>query len=324
MVKIKNINTLSGIIEDLEIEGSDSQVIDCEGKLILLPTLIDLHNCFKITDWSKHAQSALAGGMTCLFNLPTKTFTLNDLQKKNHLIDEQLKKVNIPLRYHFYIEDDPDHFETIGRAKNEAYAIKTTFQSFNSAHLARLDSLFRIAAQENMIIVLDIKEAVENRTSEDLLTLALELAQKYNTALFFLHISTDEELALIRSAKNEGMLIYTETTPQYLFFSKKEKPTALLNAIQDGTIDTIGSGNVPIHNVLPFLLNAVNTGDLSLEQIVKLTRIHPEEIFNLPHNQDKVLVDLHLTKKETSTGIELTGWPIYTILRGTAYPTGVL
>lgn len=92
---------------------------------------------------------------------------------------------------------------------------------------------------------------------------ALELAVKYGTRLHILHVSTKEEAAMIRDAKKANPEITAETSANYLWFSDKDytrmagtlkcNPAvkspddrdALIEALADGTIDTIGSDHAP-------------------------------------------------------------------------------
>jgi len=159
--------------------------------------------------------------------------------------------------------------------------------------------------------------------------------------------------------------VFAETTPHHLFLSdqmyahlhgravvnpplrNKSHHDALWQAIQDGVIDTIGSDHAPhklsekempyglcpsgmpgIETTLPLLLNAHNEGHLSLEKIISLTHDNPRTIFNLPTNDDIVLVDLQKSmvvnneKLKTKCawsafdGMTLQGWPVYTIVKG--------
>jgi len=129
-----------------------------------------------------------------------------------------------------------------------------------------------------------------------------------------------------------------------------EDRQALLDAIQDGTIDTIGSDHAPhtideksqdypkspsgvpgIETTLPLLLNAYNQEVLSLEKIIALTHGRICEMFHYPMEHDYVLVDLNKKKtvqnKDLKTkcawspyaGMELQGWPVYTILKNRIY-----
>ncbi len=92
---------------------------------------------------------------------------------------------------------------------------------------------------------------------------AIQLARIYKTRLYVLHASTKDELQLIRQAKKEGLSVYAETTPPTIFLDdsaydhlhgkavvnpplrSKEHHQAIIDALNDGTIDTIGSDHAP-------------------------------------------------------------------------------
>jgi dihydroorotase len=92
---------------------------------------------------------------------------------------------------------------------------------------------------------------------------ALELAIKHGTELVLCHISTKEELEMVRAAKLSNPKIQAETSCNYLWFSNedysrlgsKAKCNPSIKTIQDrdalrrglaeGTIDTIGSDHAP-------------------------------------------------------------------------------
>jgi dihydroorotase len=194
--------------------------------------------------------------------------------------------------------------------------------------------------------------------------LAIELAKTHGARLYLVHTNTVDELSLIRQAKKEGLPVYAEAAPHHLFLNTKDyqrlgtkalvnpplreekDADALWEAIEDETIDTIGTDHAPhtlqektepyglapsgfpsIELYLALLLNAHAQGKLSLESIVSLTHTRPQEIFHLPLNDDVVLVDLNKTKtvdnKHLKTkakwspyeGAKLKGWPRYTVLR---------
>lgn len=124
----------------------------------------------------------------------------------------------------------------------------------------------------------------------------------------------------------------------------------LFAAIHEGVIDTIGSDHAPhaleekekpygscpsgvpgIETTLPLLLNAHHEGLLSLQEIINLTSKNAQRIFQLNPTEDFTLVDLNKvatidenklqTKCKWSpfAGKQLTGWPIYTILKNQIY-----
>jgi len=197
---------------------------------------------------------------------------------------------------------------------------------------------------------------------------AIALTERYHTKLYILHVSSLEEIRLIDRAKQAGLPVYAETTPHHLFLDTTCYPilkgkavvnpplrlttdrTALFDAIHAGIIDTIGSDHAPhtsaekekpygecpsgmpgIETTLSLLLNAHYQNLLTLEEIVSLTSTRAREIFNLPTNNDLVLVDLkkeiQVSEKHLKTkcgwspyaGQILYGCPAYTLLDGFCY-----
>lgn len=207
-----------------------------------------------------------------------------------------------------------------------------------------------------------------NIAAQSAVTKAIDLARKTGAKLYILHASTALEFAIIKQAKQEGLTVYAETTPHHLFLDEsayetlgtlaqmnpplrsKDDVVALWQAIEDGTIDTIGTDHAPhtleeknlpypqspsgvpgIETNLPLLLNAYNNGKISLEKIVEITRLNAQKIFSLPVNNDWVIIDLKKVKNIQNNnlktkcgwspfdGWKIIGWPIYTILNNKLY-----
>ncbi|MBI4250330.1 dihydroorotase [Candidatus Uhrbacteria bacterium] len=198
---------------------------------------------------------------------------------------------------------------------------------------------------------------------------ALAATKKYGNRLYIVHASTAEEVAMVRAAKKEGINIFLEATPHHLFLNESIYPSlgtraqmnpplrtaadneALWEGIADGTIDTIGTDHAPhtlaeknqpygktpsgvpgIENYLALLVHAARQGILTYDKIVDLTRSNVERIFDVPANNDIVLVDVERSKEIKNSdqftkcawspyaGMTLTGWPAYTILGKNIYP----
>ena len=102
-----NIKTLNNqtIEADLPVEFAGRN-------LLALPALIDPHVHFRTPggehkeDWLSGAPAAIAGGVTTVFDMPNNTPVITNQKTWNlkHVkINEQLKKVDIPLRYYLYL-----------------------------------------------------------------------------------------------------------------------------------------------------------------------------------------------------------------------------
>ncbi|MCC5831522.1 MAG: dihydroorotase family protein [Chlamydiales bacterium] len=371
--------------------------------LTALPALIDPHVHFRVPggehkeDWKTGALAALHGGVTTVCDMPNNCppcTTLKALEEKKELIDVQLKSVDIPLRYGLYFGADKEHFDQIAAASGACVGLKI-FMGCSTGGLVidtdeALDEAFRIAAEADMLVAVHAedeallakkrvefagatepalhslmrpKEAAIRATAK-----AIGLARKHGTKLYILHMSTKEEVALVRAAKQEGLSVYAEATTHHLFLSEedyatlgtfaqmnpplrsKEDQESLWEGILDGTIDTIGTDHAPhtieekeqpfgkapsgipgVETLLPLMLDAVYRGLLTLERMIELTHTNPQKIFNLPPNDDIVLVDLDMELTVTDEMIKskcgwtpyrgrtLRGWPEYVILDGRAY-----
>lgn len=152
---------------------------------------------------------------------------------------------------------------------------------------------------------------------------ALELAIKYNTRLTLCHISTKEEIEMVRAAKLNNPAIVAETSCNYLWFSNEDyailgskvkcNPSvktpadrqALRTALSEGLIDTIGSDHAPhllsekdapytkapsglpsIQQTLPVLLTIAQQEDIPLEKIASVFSEKAAEIYEL--NRGKI------------------------------------
>ena len=199
---------------------------------------------------------------------------------------------------------------------------------------------------------------------------AIDLAQRHNHRFHVLHVSTADEIELIQ---NGGPLITSEVCPHHLFFSVDDYPRLgslvkmnpsiknktdneqLWQALCDGVIDIVATDHAPhtmdekrepypkcpsglpaVENSLALMLNQVNQGKCTIEQVVKWMCSRPAEIWNMKrkgrievgYDADLTLVDMDLTQtvlnenQETKCGWtpwhgdDLTGWPIATWVMG--------
>lgn len=329
---------MNGKTETISIDGPESIEIDAEGKLTLLPALIDPQVDFcvpgfeQLEDWKSGAAAAIAGGVTTVFdspyNLPPCDH-LDALKSKKQRIDQQLEEAQIPLHAHLYFLPNKQYVDEISQTRGKAIAIRVNFQQLDNLHTEHqtfLERIFQIAAQNNVMVVSD----TDSKRS-------ILLAERYGAQVYLLNVSDRADLDMIHQAKEKQLLVYAATTPRHLFGSN-EDPEHLWKAIHNGIIDSIGSNHSPcndsdlggpeIETMLPLLLNAINEGKLTLEKVVQLTRISLEYIYGLERNKDLVLVDMNCvktvegkalktkSKRSHYEGRSLKGWPVYTILNG--------
>ena len=147
---------------------------------------------------------------------------------------------------------------------------------------------------------------------------ALEMAMKYGTRLVLCHISTKEEMEMVRAAKLNNPDIVAETSCNYLWFSNEDysrlgskvkcNPSvktasdreALRRGLAEGIIDTIGSDHAPhllsekdnksgkapsglptIQQSLPVLVTIAAQDDIPLTRIASVFSEKASEIYGL-------------------------------------------
>ena len=359
--------------------------ITIEGKtLTVLPALIDPHVHFRVPgaehkeDWKTAALAAIRGGVTTVCEMPNNIpacTTYDRLIEKKKIIDSQLSEAGIPLRYQLYFGADKDHFDEIALVKKECPALKI-FMGCSTGGLiidndTDLDTSFRLAKEAGLIVAVhaedeeilrESKKKYPNATDYAIhskirpreaairaVEKAINLCNRYQVPLYILHMSTKEELELVRQAKKSNLPVYAEVTTHHLFLSEndyaahgafvqmnpplrtQEDQEALWQGIQDGTIDTIGTDHAPhtleekrlpfgkapsgipgVETLLPLMLDSVNKGRLTINRLIELTRYNSEKLFKLSPQKDVVLVDLNIKKTvDTKELASKCGWSPY-------------
>lgn len=157
----------------------------------------------------------------------------------------------------------------------------------------------------------------------------LMLAKETGCGYHVCHISTRESVELIRKAKAEGVNVTCETAPHYLLLDEndlcedgrfkmnpplraKEDREALLEGIQDKTIDMIATDHAPhsaeeksrgleksamgitgLETAFPLLYTGlVKNGIITLKRLVNLLAVWPRERFGIPQTKDYCIWDL--------------------------------
>lgn len=339
MITIQNVKTLDGETRIVNIQSAKDHFLKADN-LTLFPGVIDPHiTCGPVDSeqWLLTIESAIKGGLTGLLDIPSLKFhfdNMKDLEEKEKHASKRLSELKIPLRYLVYgtanLEGDP--------TSKKSYILGSIIV-LNENSLALDDQkwnrIFQLAAWEDLPVII-------NSQNENLLSKALSFAQKQDTRLYVLNVHSQVELDMITNARKRMMLIYAETTPQYLFPPDGSEVDFLWDALKKGIIETIGSGYSAIdsseakilmdgkeydylnpHFLLPRLLTASSQGKISLENIVRATRVNLLDVLKIERkDQDCVLVDMNKEKTiqimQNGKSIEKKwkGWPVYTIIKG--------
>ena len=183
---------------------------------------------------------------------------------------------------------------------------------------------------------------------------AVDLAKEFNSKLHILHVSTEDELVLLTNDNIENKQISAEVCVPHLFFSSDDYLTkgtrikcnpsiknisdkiALRKALKSGLIDFVATDHAPhdiilkgnsyfscpsgmpsIQHTLLAVLQLVRDGDLSLEDVSKVTSHNVATRFNIKDRgyiregywADLVLVDLEKEQVINNKNLEYKcGW----------------
>ncbi len=364
--------------------------------LLALPAVIDCHVHFRTPgqeykeDWITGASAALAGGVTTVCDMPNNVPSITTselLATKKELITGVLTKHNLKIHPYFYFGATNTNFEEIKKVQDEIIGIKVFLGSSTGNllvdDLVAQEKIFRLACELDLPVAVHAEDETliqenkngftrqtladhsrirSNTVAEQGVTRAIKLCRLSKATTYILHVSTPEELVLIRAAKAEGLPIFAETTPHHLFLNtddytvlgtkaqvnpplrSKADQIALWEGVLDGTIDTIGSDHAPhtleeknkpypdspsgmpgIETLLPLLLNAYHEGKLSLERIVELTHTNPQKIFGLPETNDWAVIDLDQTWTIDDTRLKTKcGWSAFGAMKLQGLIAGVV
>ena len=349
-VKEQDILIKDGRIEKIDkLIEPQGEYIDGSG-LALLPGVIDDQVHFRepgLTDKGDiHSESraAVAGGTTTFMDMPNvlpPTLSHDLWNEKN-----QIAKKNSHANYSFYMGTSNTNIEEI-RAIDplEVCGVKV-FMGSSTGNLlvdnpVSLENIFKDSpvliathCEETPMIIAKEKEfkkrygdniPIENhefiRSREACLASskkAVDLAKEFNSKLHILHVSTEDELALLTNDNIENKQISAEVCVPHLFFSSDDYLTkgtrikcnpsiknisdkiALRKALKSGLIDFVATDHAPhdiilkgnsyfscpsgmpsIQHTLLAVLQLVRDGDLSLEDVSIVTSHNVATRFNI-------------------------------------------
>jgi dihydroorotase (multifunctional complex type) len=317
-----------------EVEPSaEAKVVDASG-LLVLPGLVDVHVHLREPggehkeDLTSGSRAALAGGVTTVLGMPNTLPPIADaasLAEVTALADSKAV-----CDFGFFVGATPDNVAEVATI-TDAVGLKMYMGSSTGSLLVDdFDgqySHFKSYPQNRPIAVHAENEAAVNWFARQgqrrpPLCAALEtaralvLAEHLRQRVHICHLSTAQELALVRDAKARGVPVTCEIAPHHLFLVNtlewKLGPLAKMNpplrSSEDievlwanlAIIDAIASDHAPhllkekqvgvmgapagvpgLETTLPLLLTAVNEGRLMLSDLVRLTSSGPAEIFGL-------------------------------------------
>lgn len=301
-------------------------------------------------DWLSASKAAVSSGITTIFDMPnTKpaTFDCVSLEEKRKAAQKSIantgynfgvteynaeeirKAAPIAALKMFMAESSSGYVveneETVRAALmlakeiNKPIMVHSELQSCVEEHEKKYEPLIANHNQiRNPICAIKATERL------------IKLAEETGAEVYIAHVSLKEEIEMIRKAKKHGKArVYCEITPHHLFidetilqkvgnYGKVNPPlrtaedcAALLEAIIDGTADTIGTDHAPhglaekneayptapsgfpgLETSLGLMLQLVQQKKIDLERLEQLMCGNPAKIFNIKQ-RGKIEVGMH-------------------------------
>ncbi|MCK4516562.1 MAG: dihydroorotase family protein [Spirochaetaceae bacterium] len=328
--------------------NSQFVTIDAHG-LLAIPGVIDPHvhmRDLRQSDketWETGSAAALAGGVTMVFDMPN---TVPPTTDRSALDAKRAASVDAPIRTAFFVGAAPGKLDSVQEIlesePEDVVGLKLYMAGSSSDEVVHdtreILDFFALAASYNLVVAVHAEDqamvTAATRSLPDATHLdhgrcrpreaavkaterAITAAQETGARLYLCHVSTAEELDLVRRAK-ETLDLFCEVTPHHAFLDEsilksvgnlgKVNPPlrtprdreCVVRAMVDGTADTVGSDHAPhtvaeksrsyglspsgfpgLETSLGVLTSLVNTGELGISRLVDLTSRNAARIFSL-------------------------------------------
>ena len=340
----RDIGVIDGKIIEIGALGAASagERIDCRG-LHVLPGVIDSQVHFRepgLThkeDLETGSRAAALGGVTAVFEMPNTNPTTTSAQALADKIARAKNRMHCDFAFwvggtHDNVRDIPELERLPGAAGIKVFMGSSTgallvpddagvlailratrrraaFHSEDETRLGERKSL-RVAGEPSSHPIWR-DEIAALRCTERL----IRLARVARAQVHVLHISTREEIDLLRSARDVASC---EATPHHLTLSSEdyarlgtklqmnppvrrpEHRDGVWRGLARGVIDVLGSDHAPhtleekarpypdspsgmtgVQTLVPIMLDHVNAGRLSLQRFVDLTSAGPQRLFGI-------------------------------------------
>lgn len=285
--------------------------------VLRLPGLIDPHvhlrdpGAAHKEDWDSGTAAALAGGFTCVLDMPNNTPPTVD--EANLAAKEAAASARARCDYGLHFGAGQNNAAEAARLSPRCTGLKLYLDAtFGPLRLDDLGSLERHFAQwprERPILA-----HAEGRT----VAAVLFLAHLHDRSVHICHVSRRDEVELIAAARARGVRVTCEVCPHHMFLTRD---AALIGgyievrprlATQDDVdalwahlpvIDCFATDHAPhthaekesqnpppgfpgLETALPLWMTAVEAGRLSLDDVAARMSANPARIFDLPPQPD--------------------------------------
>ena len=321
-----------------------SEVNDLEG-LHVFPGAIDSQVHFREPglehkeDLESGTLAALKGGITCIFEMPNT----NPSTTNKEALEDKFQRAQDRTHCHhaFFIGASPDNIAQLPELERipGCVGVKIFMGSSTGSLLVEKDEdLEKILASGERRVAVHCEDEFRLRERKPVIDgvhshpfwrdeitalkateRLLRLSEKTKRPVHVLHVTTLQEMDLLKKAKANQLNCTVECTPQHLTLAApdcydrlgslaqmnppiraKEHREALWQAISNNTVDVIGSDHAPhtleekqkpypqspsgmpgVQTLLPLMLDHVAHGRLPLEQLCAMITHRPAQLYGL-------------------------------------------
>ena len=305
--------------------------------ILKLPGLIDPHvhlrepGATHKEDWDTGTAAALAGGFTCVLDMPNNTPPVTDALTL--ALKQQAARERARCDYGIHLGAGADNIETAATLAPQVTGLKMYLdQTFGPLRLESLDTLVGHAQRWDASTPLLCH--AEGRT----IAAAILVAHLANRSIHICHVARREEILLIRVAKERGLRVTCEVAPHHLFLTDADipaigadraevRPRVATAEDRDAlranlaVVDCFATDHAPhtlaekdsskpppgfpgLETALPLYLDLVHTGNLSMNGLVARMVDNPRRIFHLPAQSD-TWIEIDVDATWTARGAEM-------------------
>ncbi|MDZ4771440.1 MAG: dihydroorotase family protein [Chloroflexota bacterium] len=298
--------------------------------LLTIPAPIDPHVHLRDLDWAHKATfasetaAALAGGYWAICDMPNTAPTTTT----RAALDLKLARLHESARcdYGVYFgADQHGRLDSYSEAAPDTIGIKL-YCNATTGTLLLADQESRAAHMRAWAAA--SRQPIAVHAEGETVAQILALVRQHRAHVHFCHISTADEIDLLRDARRDGLPISIGVCPHHLTLTQDDLPVlgayglmkpelktradadALWSAVIDGTVDVIESDHAPhtraekesdnppygvpgLETTLPLLCTAVNEGRITPDRLIELVSTNPARIFRLvPPPDTSTVIDL--------------------------------
>ncbi|KAH8409043.1 hypothetical protein KR009_005816 [Drosophila setifemur] len=336
------------LVESMRMHGGKPAMkthTDCmtSRRIVKLPGLIDVHvhlrepGATHKEDFSSGTAAALAGGVTLVCAMPNTNPSIVDRETFTQF--QELAKIGARCDYALYVGASDGNWGQVQELAPQACGLKMYLNdTFGTLKLSDMNSWQRHLQHWPK------RAPIVCHAEKQSMAAVILMAHLLDRPVHICHVARKEEIQLIRAAKEKGIRVTCEVCPHHLFLSTKDleklghgmsEVRPLLCTLEDQEalwehmeyIDVFATDHAPhtlaekrserpppgfpgLETILPLLLQAVQDGRLTLEDIKRKFHRNPRSIFNLPE-QAHTYVEVDLDEEWTITGSEQktkAGW----------------